>query len=637
MLVLPKAQAQCSYPPEPGVTPNFRVFIPNTTQELPFLCPGTTVELRDASGRTLDPLQVYYKLTDGTTCFPAFSFLPSDATNTLVIPANQPAGTVRIHQLTPKPNNAAGGVLFVREFQVRPRPTIPPLTLNSCGVGRDRVQVRIPPQSGVQYFVQIGNGPRSAGTPDGGIYPTNGATTLTVFANYTDFAQCESASSAQPIPTTAPQRPVLQQLQVRGTNLEFTFAAPGLQPQFTYQLLQGTTAVATVPVAPSFTLTNGALSSCYTLQLRDACGDALFTSDALCPVSLTATAGNRRTELTWNVPGGSALSGFDIRRDDQLLASVGPGVTAYTDSLVTCGRSYRYRVVAKVGSATSVSDEKTATTVATSPPVSPQLTASFTLTNSVELAFLRPARDTADRLLVQRTLGGSAPQDVALGRRAPFLDQPGAVSLAQVPCYTGRFRDPCGTLSAPGPAVCPPVLEARSSDRDGNDIQLRWSAPTGQGSGWTYRLLLIDAQGRELVGTPLPATATDFVVSARPSDPQILRYRLEATAAGTGTKVFSNVAQVQRTVRIVVPTAFTPNGDGNNDILTVKGLFLTNLTFTIYDRNGVVVFRGTERNQGWDGRINGIQAAPQVFSYQVDVLDETGRRVTQRGTVTLLR
>ncbi|WP_400191265.1 T9SS type B sorting domain-containing protein [Hymenobacter sp. B81] len=639
LLPAPRARAQCSYPVVPGISAGFRVFVPNTPQELTVLCAGSTVELRDASGRTLDPQQVYYKLTDAATCAPPFT--AADRTTLLTVPATP--GRVRIHQLTPNTSpGGTGGILFVRELEVRARPAVPAFTLAICGVARNQVQVSIPAQSGVQYFVQVGGGPRSAATATGGVYPLPpGASTVTVTAGYPDLVLCETTAAAQPIPNPTPSRPVLQQLMVRGAALEFGFTA--LQPEFRYQLLQNGAPIAAVPPGSSFTLAGGSLVSCYALQLRDQCGNALLSSEPLCPVNLTATAADRRNVLSWSVPAGSAVSGFDISRDGQPLASLGAGVGSYTDEQVTCGRSYRYRVTARVGAAKSVSDERTVTTVATTAPPLPLLTASFTLTGAVELALLGPARDTADRLLVRRTLGGSAPQELSLGRTLPLLDPlPVAPTIGTVPCYSARFRDPCNNFSAPSAPACPPVLEAApvASDPEGNTVQLAWSAPAGQGSNWRYRLLLLDADQRP-VGSITPAAGTtDLRDSGRPSDPQILRYRLEATGTapnGASLTVFSNVATVTRAVRIVVPTAFTPNGDGRNDVLLPKGRFLRELTFTIHDRNGQTVFRSTDPRQGWDGRVNGILAAPQVFTYQVDVVDETGRRVTQRGTVTVLR
>jgi gliding motility-associated-like protein len=642
----------CGYRSLPGFQSCFKVYDYDTKQEITsaILCAGRRINIRDCSGYAFDRDKVYYKITSTTgtgSCWPNFSFAPNDTVTTGILIPSGLGSSIRIHQNTPRPNTVdpnidptLGALLFSRDFQVRTAP-VPTFTLARCGINQEFVRVTIQsPATNVSYFVQVGS-TRVAATVPSGTYPVNGATSVTVSGRYNDAgadaALCEGTSSAQIIPTLpARTTPVFGRLAVQGTSLAFSFS--GLQPEYRYELRQSGVA-APVTVVPSasntttYTLPSASLSACYSLRQTDACETTLTESITLCPVQLTATAAERRNVLTWSTSTAN-VTGFDIVRNEQPLASVTAGTTTFTDSLVTCGSAYRYQVTARVGSATSVSDVRTVTTVAAQPPRAPQLTASFTVTNAVELTLRVPARDTADRLLVRRSIGGST-QELTVPRRLPLPDQPGTVSLAQAPCYSARFRDPCGNNS-PESTVCPPVLEARTTDANGNSVLLRWSAPAGQGSGWTYRLLLVDADGNTRSTLPVTSAADSLRDRNPPAEQQILRYRLEATASN-GTRVFSNTASVTRQVRITVPNAFSPNGDGVNDVLLIKGRFLNNFTFTIYNRDGMAVFRTTDRNVGWDGRINGAMAAPQVFPYQVEVTDETGKRVSQRGTITVLR
>ncbi len=54
-----------------------------------------------------------------------------------------------------------------------------------------------------------------------------------------------------------------------------------------------------------------------------------------------------------------------------------------------------------------------------------------------------------------------------------------------------------------------------------------------------------------------------------------------------------------------VPNAFTPNGDGVNDKVFVKGFGIAKLTFRIYNRQGLLVFQTSDQLTGWDGRYKG--------------------------------
>ena len=88
---------------------------------------------------------------------------------------------------------------------------------------------------------------------------------------------------------------------------------------------------------------------------------------------------------------------------------------------------------------------------------------------------------------------------------------------------------------------------------------------------------------------------------------------------------------------IYVPNAFTPNGDGNNDILFVRGNFITDLYFTVYNRWGELVFETRNLTQGWDGTYNGRDADPAVFVYYLEAFCEGGESYFEKGNITLIR
>jgi gliding motility-associated-like protein len=89
---------------------------------------------------------------------------------------------------------------------------------------------------------------------------------------------------------------------------------------------------------------------------------------------------------------------------------------------------------------------------------------------------------------------------------------------------------------------------------------------------------------------------------------------------------------------IYVPNAFTPNGDGTNDILRAipVGIKLFN-SFTVYDRYGYTIFNTTSAYNGWDGKNkNGILNTGS-FVWVVSGVDFNGNLVERKGTVTLIR
>jgi gliding motility-associated-like protein len=90
--------------------------------------------------------------------------------------------------------------------------------------------------------------------------------------------------------------------------------------------------------------------------------------------------------------------------------------------------------------------------------------------------------------------------------------------------------------------------------------------------------------------------------------------------------------------RIFVPTAFTPNGDGLNDIVRPIAAGMEKINyFRIYNRWGQLVFSTTINGHGWDGKINGKVQGTEVFVWLVKAVDYKGEVFFAKGTVTLIR
>lgn len=88
---------------------------------------------------------------------------------------------------------------------------------------------------------------------------------------------------------------------------------------------------------------------------------------------------------------------------------------------------------------------------------------------------------------------------------------------------------------------------------------------------------------------------------------------------------------------IFVPNAFSPNGDGENDLLLVRGNNITDLKFSIFNRWGEKVFETEDQSIGWDGTFKQNLAEPAVFVYQLEVQCDDGQTYFTKGNVTLIR
>ena len=88
---------------------------------------------------------------------------------------------------------------------------------------------------------------------------------------------------------------------------------------------------------------------------------------------------------------------------------------------------------------------------------------------------------------------------------------------------------------------------------------------------------------------------------------------------------------------LFVPNIFSPNGDGENDILYVYGTSIKEMKFYIYNRWGEKVFESTDRTNGWDGTFKGKPCDAGVFAYYLDVIYYDDNEVKLSGNVTLVR
>jgi gliding motility-associated-like protein len=89
---------------------------------------------------------------------------------------------------------------------------------------------------------------------------------------------------------------------------------------------------------------------------------------------------------------------------------------------------------------------------------------------------------------------------------------------------------------------------------------------------------------------------------------------------------------------IYLPNAFTPNGDGLNDIFkgTLVGLKQFNY-MRIFNRWGQQIFATTTPNYGWDGRYNGINQPAGVYVVIIGGVDFNGKIIEKKATVQLIK
>ncbi|MEO6669989.1 MAG: PKD domain-containing protein [Ferruginibacter sp.] len=89
---------------------------------------------------------------------------------------------------------------------------------------------------------------------------------------------------------------------------------------------------------------------------------------------------------------------------------------------------------------------------------------------------------------------------------------------------------------------------------------------------------------------------------------------------------------------LYVPTGFSPNGDGTNDILRPLALGLKSVdAFRIYNRWGQILFTTSKIGVGWNGKYGGAAQAPGTYVWYAEGTAYTGKKLFRKGTVVLIR
>ena len=142
----------------------------------------------------------------------------------------------------------------------------------------------------------------------------------------------------------------------------------------------------------------------------------------------------------------------------------------------------------------------------------------------------------------------------------------------------------------------------------------------------------------------------DMSFTSRTNNTTISNTLIKFTAPTNGTSATLNLSATHDFITVTkdfntkllppdiyVPSGFTPNGDGRNDIF--KPLYygkLMNCRFVIFNRPGQKVFETTDCTRGWDGKIKGI-AQTGTFVWTLSYQFEGENKKEAKGTVTLIR
>lgn len=116
------------------------------------------------------------------------------------------------------------------------------------------------------------------------------------------------------------------------------------------------------------------------------------------------------------------------------------------------------------------------------------------------------------------------------------------------------------------------------------------------------------------------------------------QYSITIESATGCITVDTQLVKLVPAAEIHVPTAFTPNNDGKNDLLRPVLMGIKELRyFRVYNRWGQLLFESRKQTRGWDGRLNGNAQQTGVVVWVAEGIGSDGRVYVRKGTSVLVR
>ena len=243
--------------------------------------------------------------------------------------------------------------------------------------------------------------------------------------------------------------------------------------------------------------------------------------------------------------------------------------------------------------------------------------------------------------------------DATITPAGPYCDNEPAVNLSSVDpggiwAGTGITNTSNGTYdpTSAGSGLHEVIYTISGLCGDSDTIDIRvWESPditlgatdetcqgANDGSAWV-----------EISGGTLPystlwenSNSTDTIYGLTPGYWTVLVSDDNSCVTGDSIMVFGS-SEPCYIPHVYVPNIFSPNGDGNNDLLLVRGDGIDYMLFIIYDRWGEKVFESSSLSLGWDGLFKGNPVNPGVFVYRLNATFLDGSESILSGNITLIR
>lgn len=513
-----------------------------------------------------------------------------------------------------------------------------------------------------------GDGNTGANNPSPHTYTTPGYVDITMVV--TDEFGCKDTLTKNDliylIPNNQPYQPIIYTASVvHDDSVEITFSAyKDIVGDFgQYRIFRSVGGGAPILVATvqdiqdtiirDFAPAANTQPYCYTLNYVNHCGNMSANSVEHCTIDLSTTSLIDTIQLMWTPYSAwqPPLKYYIYRNttysSGTLIDSVPGTQLIYKDFRVDCNTYYSYRIKAKESGTSWKAWGDTAGVMSlhftTLNPVETSL-ATVEQNKNIRIKWKIPNSVTKVYVLQieKRDLNvqNSTFQQLAA---FPIPFPTDYVDMSQNLSHNFEYRtfvlDSCGDKTPIGNVATNIVAKAK---REGDGILISWSPYRDWVDGVDfYRIELKNEQNMPYTYVQVadvPGSDTFHYELNKPIVQSQNCYRIKAYKKYDNQTIsLSNEACTGLSAEVIVPNAFTPNGDNINDEFALQGTFIKNFEMYIYDRWGAKVFESHNIENSWDGEKNGHAVPEGTYMYRGSVTGYSGVEKEFHGSLILIR
>ncbi len=371
---------------------------------------------------------------------------------------------------------------------------------------------------------------------------------------------------------------------------------------------------------------------CVRVVAFDPCDGQRTPSNVLCSINLQATAMDQQNVVGWETET-MDFSAFLLYKNGALLTTLSdPDQRQFIDNDVTCGTVYQYQLIENTTSGgQSTSDTISVTAISSATPDPIENISATVAGQTVELNWEAPTNFVAERYIISRSTDGIQYNVLDTIMASTYTDE-GLFTQSTQYYYRINYLDACGNVSAAS-IIASPILLIKKPDQ-----ALSWS----DYEGWTlgvneYILEKYEANGQLMESLPL-GSSTEYQEDLDSNPYQFISYKIIVIPNdGNIEPVESNILDVVYRSKVAFPNAFSPDGDGINDIFNFESRFIVGVRMKIYNRWGELVYQTTNIDQGWDGTVNGKSSPIGTYIHHTELTDDMGVTFVKTGEIVLLR